>query len=866
MEALAASERFVLLASPEAASSKWVNREVDWWRRNRSPELVIIALTGGTLRWSDELGDWDPAVTSLPPAARGMFTAEPLWADLSSVSSFDRLDRANPDLMHSVAKIAAPMRGVEPDLLIGEHITLHRRARRQRVGGVVALSVLLILALTAAAVAFTQRRTAVEQTRIASARALASAAVANLGTRLDVAQLLAAEAYRLDPGAQSRAALFQAMTSSPALARYLDAGAEVSRVVASADGEVVVAGMADGRVLRWASEDTDRRQVADLRGAVRTLSVSADGATVAAADESSAVLWSAARGVRTLDIPVGDARPVVAVSPSGLRTVVHSAAADPADVFNVPGHLAAVDTAGGTTRTVATTSPSGWSEMAAPTDREVVLFDHDYGSWERRTVPALTRSGGGTVGFGVHNSAAAVSPDGRLITYTNGDARLPLWRTREPTPSVTEHQLEAASAGPSPTALAISPDGKRAATASNGTIHVSTIVASGRALGETLALEGNTSINPGVLAFAGDADHLISGTGSSIARWDLRQLSRIGHRTTASVMSPCGGCAPVAVAVDRTATAVAVAGKSGATLGLYRFDEPNGGQSLGFTPGGGAAWSPDGRLLVRGASTDRPLDSPAAALPVGGGSPVTKAVGVSSDGRRVVVVDGANRIETRDATTGELLREPPGTALRTEPEEGEAAVSEDGEFAAVITADGVSVVSTETGETRVVAAPDGAVGVAFVGDRLAVQRSDSRVVDLWDVGAGRVVRTITNDPETRGPFVINNQDTLFAQYRNDGTVVVRDSRTGAAVGSIDIRPPTVGLKVSLAFSRDGAALVAAIEGYEDVGFPGELQRWRLSPEEWRRVACATAGRSLTPAEWKEHAGTTPPTNLDCARR
>src|SRR5690348_6036250 len=33
-QSLAASSHFILLASPEAADSKWVNREVAWWREN----------------------------------------------------------------------------------------------------------------------------------------------------------------------------------------------------------------------------------------------------------------------------------------------------------------------------------------------------------------------------------------------------------------------------------------------------------------------------------------------------------------------------------------------------------------------------------------------------------------------------------------------------------------------------------------------------------------------------------------------------------------------------------------------------------------------------------------------------------------
>ena len=72
--ALAASEWFILLASPEAADSKWVRREVEWWRTHRSARRMCIALTGGELHWNDLEGDWDwGRSTALPPNARGMF-------------------------------------------------------------------------------------------------------------------------------------------------------------------------------------------------------------------------------------------------------------------------------------------------------------------------------------------------------------------------------------------------------------------------------------------------------------------------------------------------------------------------------------------------------------------------------------------------------------------------------------------------------------------------------------------------------------------------------------------------------------------------------------------------------------------------
>lgn len=45
---LAGSRYFVLLASPEAARSRWVDQEVDWWRTHRSAATVFIGSPPGT--------------------------------------------------------------------------------------------------------------------------------------------------------------------------------------------------------------------------------------------------------------------------------------------------------------------------------------------------------------------------------------------------------------------------------------------------------------------------------------------------------------------------------------------------------------------------------------------------------------------------------------------------------------------------------------------------------------------------------------------------------------------------------------------------------------------------------------------------
>src|SRR4051812_44508415 len=58
-QALQGSQFFILLASPEAARSPWVAREVAYWLQHKSLATLLIVLTEGELAWDDAVGDFD---------------------------------------------------------------------------------------------------------------------------------------------------------------------------------------------------------------------------------------------------------------------------------------------------------------------------------------------------------------------------------------------------------------------------------------------------------------------------------------------------------------------------------------------------------------------------------------------------------------------------------------------------------------------------------------------------------------------------------------------------------------------------------------------------------------------------------------
>jgi MTH538 TIR-like domain (DUF1863) len=71
-EALLNSQFMILMASPEAAKSKWVGKEVETWLAKKDQSNLLLALTAGDLQWDATINDfrWS-SETPLPENLRG---------------------------------------------------------------------------------------------------------------------------------------------------------------------------------------------------------------------------------------------------------------------------------------------------------------------------------------------------------------------------------------------------------------------------------------------------------------------------------------------------------------------------------------------------------------------------------------------------------------------------------------------------------------------------------------------------------------------------------------------------------------------------------------------------------------------------
>jgi WD40 repeat protein/Flp pilus assembly protein TadD len=254
------SAHLLLLASPEAASSPWVDRELRTWCGDlgRQDRLVIVLVDGSLeVDASGAKIDWH-RTNAVPPVLRDYLRDVPLFVDLRGLRSEHELDERNPVFKAAVAKIVARLVGVDPQELIGYEIAQHRRRIRIRNGAIALLAGLTVTSLLGGVYANIQRLEQRKATYAAMADAL-SAQVRSDQTRSHDERnaLLARQAYLFAersgkplPDSVNRA-LQTALspdyftTSKPVGAGY------VSHLVASDDGQVIAVGGDTNLVRIW---------------------------------------------------------------------------------------------------------------------------------------------------------------------------------------------------------------------------------------------------------------------------------------------------------------------------------------------------------------------------------------------------------------------------------------------------------------------------------------------------------------------------------------------------------------------------------------------------------------------------------------
>jgi WD40 repeat protein len=458
--ALRASDSLVLLASPLAAASPWVDKEAATWRETKPPGRLFLALTEGTLEWDDARADFDPTrTTALPPSLQGAFDAEPLWVDFTGVRE-DRPFARDPLFLDGAASLAAAIRGVDKDALIGEDVRQRRRARQLAGAAITTVTLLAIAASIAAVVAFVQRERAIDRERLALSRQYAAQSVAQLDVDPEQSVVLAARAATTSPTEEADSALRRALRTSR-LRSIIDVGRRVNDLDAATGASIVAAAAAHGGVRLWNTQTSWERTLG-VDVDVLNVAVDRDGGRVLGASSGEAVVWS----TKELGIPL--------LWWVKAKDQILSAALSP------DGKTAALGHRGGVVR----------------------LWRVDTGKVDRVLRPP---------GPPAPITAVAFSPDGARVAAASG-TRAAVWDVRgSKPPLVRRHESDVA-------AVAFSPDGLRLATGDDtGVARVWNL--RNRRVSVLIGHEGRVTS----VAFAPDGRSLATGGEDEAGRiWDLR--------------------------------------------------------------------------------------------------------------------------------------------------------------------------------------------------------------------------------------------------------------------------------------------------------------------------------------------------------
>jgi WD40 repeat protein len=378
LEALESSRYLIVVLSPSAARSPWVEREVGAWLERRGPLELLLALGDGQLEWDDGERRFDPRLSNaVPPVLTvpHVFDEEPLWVDVRDDAPWDPSTRM---FREKAIDLAAPIHGKPKYELASDDVRERRRFRRWRRAAILGLVTLTLTSLIAAVTAVQQRNTA-ERLRVQAVTernqalelALATISTETSSVNPALALALAAEAASVTPTPtwRSRNALIGARVA------FRDRMAQAVRqplfghrdsvwsLDFSDDDTLLASGSLDGNVLLWdastggfvaeldggsgwiasvafsptrhllaaAGSDTKvrlwntdtltliGRPLEGHTGQVRDLAFSPDGNQLVSASEDGTVrVWDTVTGAQRMSLPAHDGRVVsVAYSPVG---------------------------------------------------------------------------------------------------------------------------------------------------------------------------------------------------------------------------------------------------------------------------------------------------------------------------------------------------------------------------------------------------------------------------------------------------------------------------------------------------------------------------------------------------------------------
>ncbi len=880
-DALDQSSFFILLASPEAASSPWVAREAEYWISKNGTSHVLIVLTGGTLQW-DRTSSCFPSqsTSSLPASLLRSFPEEPLFLDLRWARDGGRpLHLREPHFHEAILQLAATLHNRPKDELDGEDIRNLRHTR-------LLASSALIAILLASLLAFRQTRVSHReslQNHAASLAANSAKVLADSPDRAREAALLAIESIRINPTFEGNRALRDAVSLLPAEAQSYppqssDPAERVRDMAYSGDGATLAVGHDDGSVqlinvrdkklIGYLGPDEEPAASINVSGASQSepsdnnaavsVAFNAAGSLVAAGTRDGYVhVWALPSGREVLRISYGEPVSQVSFSP---KTNQLATASDDGHVriFDVDRAAIVADFKCSDKIVAASFSPGGEVLAALSSEGVVSLFDPVHHK-------LLRKFGGDEAGFNLVFDEA-----GDRLAVATGDFAS-VWDV-----ATGRQLLKATHAGASEPLTpqqwildaALSSNGQLLAYAARGdSVARVWSVDSGR---EILELKHDSAV--AAVSFSADGTKLGTGSYDGTARvWELpsgRELQRVPHAGGAEVVTFLPGGRFAASGMDGS---VSVSELRRADRPAY-LEVPADVRSAAFSPDGqrfafgttSLHHEPLVRVAELGSNTIRDIEFH--------GAPVIDklffidpdhVIAQWSDKLFLIAIDQA-KVTPLPGVSGEMRIEPSGRML----------VSQQGRASRLYSLPDLRQInSLEIPSSHLLrSAGDGSL-LAFE----TIKPPNEFFIDIWNVASkarvshipipaeltrlsfnapGTILFTAENEnlqawdvPSGKRRFALTASTDIdlivpapssadFATLAH-GHLTVWDASTGVRLAEL----PDAGYLRTAAFSPDGRYVLA---GYDERS--AALWLWRSS--DLRDQACARLTNNLSKDEWK----------------